>query len=88
MIMVNNLNPKYSDVFYNIITLKTNPYLHPQLQGKIEAYNKIVKNKFLAVENILNIEDGKIMYCMFVKAYNEDREHGGINGNTISNVPF
>ncbi|HEX2406299.1 MAG TPA: hypothetical protein VHJ38_03735, partial [Nitrososphaeraceae archaeon] len=47
----------------------------PQLQGKIEAYNKIVKNEFLAIENIPNIDDGKRMYSMFVKAYNEDREH-------------
>ncbi|HSE99972.1 MAG TPA: integrase core domain-containing protein [Nitrososphaeraceae archaeon] len=48
---------------------------YPQLQGKIEAYNKIVKNEFLAIENIPNVEDGKKMYSMFVKAYNEEREH-------------
>ena len=44
----------------NIIKDKSIPATrYPQLQGKIEAYNKIVKNEFLAVENILNIEDGE-----------------------------
>ena len=33
-------------------------------------------------ENIPNVEEGKKMYYMFVKAYNEEREHGGINGHT------
>jgi len=48
--------------------------------------NKIVKNEFLAVENISNVEDGKRMYSMFVKAYNEEREHGGIGGHTPSEM--
>jgi transposase InsO family protein len=59
----------------NKIKDKPIPKGYPQLQGKIEAYNKIVKNEFLAVENIPNVNDGKKMYSMFVKAYNEDREH-------------
>jgi hypothetical protein len=46
----------------------------------VEAYNKIVKNEFLAVEDISSRDDGKVRYDMFVKAYNETREHGGING--------
>ena len=50
-------------------------------------YNKIVKNEFLAIENIPNIEEGKRRYSMFVKAYNEEREHyGGINGFTPSEM--
>ena len=52
----------------------------------MEAYNKIVKNEFLAVEDIPNIDDGKLRYDMFVKAYNETREHGGINGLTPSEM--
>jgi transposase InsO family protein len=60
----------------NKIKDKSIPKCYPQLQGKIEAYNKIVKNEFLAVENIPNVEEGKRMYSMFVKAYNETREHG------------
>ena len=60
---------------------------YPQLQGKIEAYNKIVKNEFLAIEeDIPNTDDGKLRYDMFVKAYNETREHGGINGLTPSEM--
>ena len=58
----------------NNIKDKSIPVRYPQLQGKIEAYNKIVKNEFLKVENISDIE-GKRRYSMFVKAYNEEREH-------------
>jgi putative transposase len=70
----------------NNIKDKPIPARYPQLQGKIEAYNKIVKNEFLAVENIPNVEDGKIMYSLFVKAYNEEREHGGIHGHKPSEM--
>jgi hypothetical protein len=50
--------------------------------SNLEAYNKIVKNEFLAV--ISSIDDGKLRYVIFVKEYNETREHGGINGLTPS----
>jgi hypothetical protein len=42
----------------------------------------VIKNEFLAIENIPNREEGKRRYSMFVKAYNETKEHGGINGYT------
>src|SRR4249919_1627662 len=71
---------------HNQIKDKQIPNSYPQLQGKIEAYNKIVKNEFLAVEDILNIDEGKLRYDIFVKAYNETREHGGINGLTPSEM--
>ena len=71
---------------HNRIKDKRIPNSYPQLQGKIEAYNKIVKNEFLALEDIQNIDDGKLRYDMFVKAYNEVREHGGINGLTPSEM--
>ncbi|HET7391670.1 MAG TPA: hypothetical protein VFJ51_12680, partial [Nitrososphaeraceae archaeon] len=45
-----------------------------------------VKNEFLAVEDISSRDDGKLRYDMFVKAYNEAREHGGINGLTPSEM--
>ncbi len=70
----------------NNIKDKPIPARYPQLQGKIEAYNKIVKNEFLAIENIPNVEEGKKMYHMFVRAYNEEREHSGINGCTPSEM--
>ena len=71
---------------HNDIKDKPIPNSYPQLQGKIEAYNKIVKNEFLAVEDISSRDDGKLRYEMFVKAYNETREHGGINGLTPSEI--
>ena len=70
----------------NKIKNKSIPARYPQLQGKIEAYNKIVKNEFLAIENISNIEEGKRRYSMYVKAYNEEREHTGIDGHTPSEM--
>ena len=36
--------------------------------------------------NISSRDDGKVRYDMFVKAYNETREHGGINGLTPSEM--
>jgi len=66
----------------NDIKDKPIPARYPQLQGKVEAYNKIVKNEFLAVEDIPDVKDGKARYAMFVDAYNMDREHGGIRGLT------
>ena len=53
---------------HNQIKDKQIPNSYPQLQGKIEAYNKIVKNEFLAIEDIPNIDDGKQRYDMFVKS--------------------
>ena len=47
---------------HNHIKDKQIPNSYPQLQGKIEAYNKIVKNEFLAVEDIPSTDEGKIRY--------------------------
>ncbi|CAN5624946.1 hypothetical protein BH23THE1_BH23THE1_27460 [soil metagenome] len=38
------------------------------------------------MEHISGIEEGKLRYDMFVKAYNEAREHGGIYGLTPSEM--
>jgi putative transposase len=73
-------------LLHNQIKDKQIPKSYPQLQGKIEAYNKVVKNEFLAAEDIPNTDDGKQRYDMFVKEYNETREYGGINGLTPSEV--
>jgi hypothetical protein len=56
----------------------------PQLQGKVEeAYNKIVKNEFISVEDISSRDKGNLRYDdMFIKVYNDKREHGGKNGLT------
>jgi hypothetical protein len=71
---------------HNNIRDKPIPNSYPQLQGKVEAYNKIVKNEFISVEQISSIDEGKVRYDMFVKAYNDKREHGGINGLTPSEM--
>ena len=47
---------------HNNIRDKPIPNSYPQLQGKVEAYNKIVKNEFLAVEQISSIDEGKVRY--------------------------
>ena len=41
---------------HNNIKDKPIPNSYPQLQGKIEAYNKIVKNEFISVEVISSID--------------------------------
>ena len=46
----------------------------------------IVMNEFISVEDISSIDDGKLRYDMFVRAYNDKREHGGINGLTPSEM--
>ena len=55
-------------LIYHHIKDKRIPNRYPQLQGKVKAYNKIVKNEFLTVEDIPNINDGKLRCDMFVKA--------------------
>ena len=74
--MVNNSHLKIFRHFLKRTKIKDKPIPkgYPQLQGKIESYNK----EFLAVENISDVEEGKRRYTlyMFVKAYNdEEREH-------------
>ena len=59
----------------NNIKDKSIPARYPQLQGKIEAYNKIVKNEFLAVENIPNVEDGKRMYSICLSKHTMKKEN-------------
>lgn len=50
---------------YSRIKDKLIPKFYPQLQGKIEAYNKIAKSEFLAVGEITSIDDGKLnMICL------------------------
>ncbi|MGA9150898.1 MAG: DDE-type integrase/transposase/recombinase [Candidatus Nitrosopolaris sp.] len=55
---------------HNNIRDKPIPNSYPQLQ--------IFYNKY--------IDEGKVRYDMFVKAYNDKREHGGINGLTPSEM--
>ena len=86
MTMVNSFTSKIFKRFLEHNNMKDNPIpnFYPQLQGKVEAYNKIVNNEFISVEDISSRDQGKLRYDMFVKAYNDNREHGGINGLTPS----
>jgi hypothetical protein len=52
----------------------------------VEAYNKIVKNEFLAVEALPNIDDGKQRYDMFVKACNETSQWSYSNRDVSTKV--
>ena len=60
---------------HNHIKDKRIPNRYPQLQGKVEAYNKIVKNEILAIEDMPNINDGKLRYEMFVKKRTNELEN-------------
>src|SRR5574342_923208 len=59
----------------NNIKDKPIPARYPQLQGKIEAYNKIVKNEFLAVENIPDVEEGKRRYSICLSKHTMKKEN-------------
>ena len=70
---------------HNNIKDKPIPNSYPLLQGKVEAYNN-VKNELISEEDISSIDEGSLRYDMFVKAYNDKSEHGGINGLTPSEM--
>ena len=50
-----NLLPSSEE--HNNIKDKPIPHSSPQLQGKVGAYNKIVKNQFISVEDISSIDE-------------------------------
>ena len=54
-------------LIHNQIKDKQIPKSYPQLQGIVEAYNKIVKRVFIALEDIPNIDDGKQRYHSLLK---------------------
>lgn len=68
----------------NDIKDKQIPPGYPQAQGKVAAYNKIVIEEFLEVEELRDKEEGKKRYRAFVMFYNHEREHGGIGGMTAA----
>ena len=49
-------------------------------------FNKIVIAEFLQVEELIDEKDGAEKYESFVNSYNYEREHGGINGPTPSEM--
>ena len=82
--MHDNGKPFTSKIFkhfleHNNIKDKPIPNSFPQLQGKVEAYNKIIKNEFISVEQISSIDEGRIRYDVFVKTYNDKRRNKWTN---------
>lgn len=61
--------------------------LHPQTQGKIERYNRSLKNKIL-LENYYSPEELKRAIEKFVEHYNHHRYHESIHNLTPAQVYF
>ena len=59
----------------------TAPY-HPQTNGKIEAFFKIIKNEFFYPNEFLSPEDLILNLGNFLFEYNHLRKHGGLNYET------
>jgi len=56
----------------------TKPY-RPQTNGKIEAFNKIIKKEFFYPNNFENEKDLMLNLGNFLFEYNHLRRHGGLN---------
>ncbi len=72
------------EIFCNEIGLKhiyTQPY-HPQTNGKIEAFWKIVKNEFCSNNSFESPQDLVLNLGNYLFEYNHLRKHGGLNYET------
>lgn len=80
-VMRDNGKRSISRIFRHCLVLnhdndKRTPFLSA-LTMENRSICKVVKNEYLAIENILNKDDNKIMYDdMFVNAYDEVRDNG------------
>jgi len=72
------------EIFCNEIGVRhiyTQPY-RPQTNGKIEAFNKIIKNEFFYPNNFRDEKDLMLNLGNFLFEYNHLRRHGGLNYST------
>ena len=49
--------------------------LHPQTQGKIESFNKALKNELLDIQKMKNIDDAQKAFSKWLYQYNFIRPH-------------
>ena len=66
---------------YGITHKRTRPY-RPQINGKAEAFNKILQREWAYIRKYLSNEKRLIALPAFLNYYNHHRPHGGINGAT------
>jgi putative transposase len=52
---------------------------HPQANGKIEAFHKIIKNECIRQKSLLDLEDARKVVSKYVLEYNHIRLHSGIH---------
>jgi len=72
------------ETFCNELGIKhiyTRPY-RPQTNGKIEAFNKIIKNEFFCPNTFESEKDLMLNLGNFLFEYNHLRKHGGLNYET------
>lgn len=51
---------------------------HPQSNGKIEAFHKIIKSECIRLESMLSLEDARETVAKYIDKYNTERLHGAI----------
>ncbi|MBD3374664.1 IS3 family transposase [candidate division KSB1 bacterium] len=51
---------------------------HPQSNGKIEAFHKIIKSECIRRESMLSLEDARRTVASYIHKYNTERLHGAI----------
>ena len=51
---------------------------HPQSNGKIEAFHKIIKNECTRIQSMINLEDARNKIVLYIHQYNYNRLHSAI----------
>lgn len=59
-------------------------YFHPQTQGKVERFNRSLKNELLSRVQFQNIIDAQRQLCLWQTKYNTERPHEALGYKTPS----